>query len=105
MSRKIPESIGIDILGDGVYIPVPVPIGNCGTCKYRSLQIFIGTHYFHQPLHSRCKGCNIANGMKKYDPCTVDWSKVTALTEEHNVVRSDLKEDHKKWKSRKKCGW
>jgi len=105
MSEEKPEKMYVDILGDGEYIEVPVPIGSCGICKYAALQIFVGTHYIHQQRHSICNKCNIANGMEKYEPSVVDWSEITKLTQEHNVVRRDLKELHEKWKSRKDCGW
>lgn len=99
MARK---KISIDLLADGVNIDVPFPKGNCGTCKYNGLQVFIGDQYIHQPQHPRCKKCNIANGMKRYVESPIEWLKLTTLTEENPVVRDDLL---KTWKKRSECGW
>ena len=96
------DKLMIDMLGDGVYIEVPVPIGSCGTCKYRNLQIFIGDQYIHQPMHGRCNECNIANGMEMFESTIIDWSKITELTEKHNILQDKYKD---KWVSKKYCGW
>ena len=84
------KKMKIDILGDGVYIDVPVPIGSCGTCKYGRIQVFIGTEYVTQPRHDRCKECNIANGMEKYVPGKVQWSKITKLTEKYPIIVDEV---------------
>lgn len=57
MGKKV---LMIDLLGDGVYIKVPKPVGDCLSCKF----------YKSEAICKR--GCNIANGMKYFEPTEED---------------------------------